>query len=353
MSNNRVFWACKRAGIAPLGSTSYTTIRGLQSAPLTTTFDLQQAYEIGQLEIYENIEGIPDVEITMEKVLDGYAPIYTLLTQMGSAATLVGRSAARASVALAVYPDTNSSATGNNNVAVELSGLYVSSVAYQANINDSATESVSAVGNNKVWVGGATVSFADDPFDNNDDVPQAISGSGGVQRREDVLFGASQTLLPTEIPGINANGENVETAGVYGCHVQSINISANLGRDDLFELGRKSNYFRYVRFPVQVSTAITIMSASGDMISATEEGLYSEGGSCGRYNLTNQAIKLKMCEGLIVDCGSNNKLQSVNQTGGDAGGGNEEITYNYINYNNMTVYHPEDPNYGSEDFTPA
>jgi hypothetical protein len=351
MANRRVFWACKRAGVAPLGSASYTTIRGLQSLNLTTTFNLQQAFELGQLEIYENIEGIPDIEATMEKVLDGYAPIYTLLTQQGTAATLVGRSAARASLALEIYPDTNTSATGTGDSAVELSGLYVSAVGYQATLNDSAKESVTCVGNNKVWVGGGSVAFADDPFADNDDTPQAITGSGGVQRREDVLFGAGGTLLPTEIYGIASDGTNVLTDSEYGCHVQSININTNLGREDLFELGRKANYFRYVRFPVQVNSAITVTSASGDMISATEEGLYSEGGSCGRYNLTDQQIVLKMCEGLIVDAGKKNKLQSVNVAGGDTGGGNEEITFNYQGWNHFSVFHPEDPNAGDADFT--
>jgi hypothetical protein len=352
MSNRRVFWACKRAGIAPLGSTSYTTIRGLQSLNLTTTFNLQQAFEIGQLEIYENIEGIPDIEATMEKVLDGFAPIYTLLTQQGVSASLTGRSTARASVAMEIYPDTNDSATGNNGLsAVELSGLYVSAVGYQASLNDSAKESVTCVGNNKVWVGGDTVTFADDPFADNDDVPQSITGSGGVQRREDVLFGSAGTILPSEIPGISASGTNeLDADGQYACHVQGININTNLGREDLFELGRKANYFRYVRFPVQVNSSITITSASGDMISATEEGLYSEGGSCGRYNLTNQQIVLKMCEGLIVDAGDKNKLQSVNLTGGDSGGGNEEVVFNYQTFNHFSVYHPEDPNASDEDF---
>jgi len=353
MGNNRVYWATKRAGIAPLGSASYTTIRGLQNIPVTTTFDLRQAFEVGQLAVYENIEGIPDVEVSMEKVLDGSAPIYTLMTQQGASATLAGRSTARASIGMAIYSDMANSATGNAGSALELSGMYVSAVGYQVSLNDSARETVSAVGNNKVWKLGSAITFADDPFDSNDDAPYAISGSGGVQQREDVLFGAGNTLLPTEIPGISSAGTNVAGANGYACHVQGISINANLGRDDLFELGSKSSYFRYVRFPVQVTTAITITSSSGDMISATENGLYSEGGSCGRYNLTNQTIELKMCEGLIVNCGTKNKLQSINSTGGDAGGGNEEITYNYQNSNDFTVYHPRDPSYSLTDFHPA
>ena len=50
-----------------------------------------------------------------------------------------------------------------------------------------------------------------------------------------------------------------------------------------------------------------------------------------------------MREGLVVDLGSQNRLSSVNVTGGDVGGGNEQITYSYQNFNDFTVYHPEDP----------
>ena len=58
MANNRVFYAAKKAGIAPLGSNSYTTLRGLQSIGLTTSFNLEQVFKIGQLAIYENVGGL-------------------------------------------------------------------------------------------------------------------------------------------------------------------------------------------------------------------------------------------------------------------------------------------------------
>lgn len=351
MPNNRVFYACQRLGVAPCGSTAFDTIHGVQSVGMTTTFNLQQAFELGQLAIYENIEGIPDIEMTIEKVLDGYAPVYTLVTQAGStSASLTGRSAAKCTMALGIYSDTANSSTGDAISTVQLSGVYVSSVGYTANINDRVKESVTLVGNNRVWIAAASMTWSDDPFVGNNNVPLAIAGSGGVQNREDVLFGTNGSLLPRNIPGIAANGTNTLAGGSYSAHIQSIATSVNLGREDLFELGRKGNYHRYVRFPVSVTTAIGITSVSGDMVSALEDGLYSEGGSCGRYNLQDQRIILKLCEGLRVDLGTKNKLASVNTTGGDTGGGNVEITYNYQNFNDFTVYHPEDPNAAMDGF---
>ena len=358
--NLRVLYAIYKLGIAPVGSESFDTIHGLQSAGMTTTFNLEQVFEIGQIAIYENIEGIPDVELTLEKVCDGWPPIITLVSQNATASSLIARAKESCTVGVPIYSDENESATGTPVSEVQLSGLYVSSLGYQASVDGNCTESVTLVGNNKIWVGhtGAgllTAGTYDDgtnwdgsAISSNDDIPLSIGGSGGVNRREDVLFGASAsyTLLPTELPGIDSDGYNVpDSAGNFPCRVQRISMNADLGREPMFELGRRGAYHRYATYPVEVTSEITIMSVSGDMISATEEGIYDEaGGPCGHYNLTDQTIQLALCEGLTVNVGTKNKLSSVGVTGGDAGGGNQEITYTYTNFNVMTITHPMDPN---------
>jgi len=356
-ANKRVFYAIQKAGFAPVGSIAFTSVHGLQTLNTTTTFNLEQVFEIGQLAIYENIEGIPDIEVTMEKVLDGWPPLYTLATQGSATDTLVGRSNVEATLGIAIYADSQTSATGTPVTEVHMSGVFVSSFGYEVTVDGNATESCTLVGNNKIWVGtaGETAgTFSDgthwdgtSSIAGNDDQPYAISGSGGVNRREDVLFGSGNTVLPFEIPGIvqldAGSGYNItDAAGNYAAHVQRISISVDLGRENMFELGRRGTYHKYVTFPVEVTSEIGILSVSGDMISAHEDGLFSEG-TCGKYNLTNQSIKLMLCEGLQVDCRSRNKLASVGVTGGDAGGGNQEITYTYTNFNDCIVRHPQDP----------
>ena len=134
-------------------------------------------------------------------------------------------------------------------------------------------------------------------------------------------------------------------------------MSTDLGREDIFELGRKGRYHRFVSFPTEVTCEITVISTSGDLISATEEGFVD---AANQGNITDQTIRLQLREGLVVDLGKKNKLSSVSITGGDAGGGNEEITYSYTNFNDMTVYHPQSPmykepneaNYATSTFTP-
>ena len=44
---------------------------GVQDVNITSNFALTPVFELGQSEIYENTEGIPTVEITVSKVLDG------------------------------------------------------------------------------------------------------------------------------------------------------------------------------------------------------------------------------------------------------------------------------------------
>lgn len=353
MANNRVFYAVYRCGISPLGTTTFTTIRGLQSVGLTTNFSLEQAFEIGQISIYENIEALPTVEATLEKVLDGYAPVYTLATQLGTSASLSGRSNARCSLAMSIYQDTVNSASGYGVYGVELSGLYVNSVSYNFPLEGNCTESITLGGNNKTWKGGALLAFADDPFDSNDDVPMT-----GVQRRENVLFGVGGTILPTGIPGltnVGGSGFNVLTNDVYGAHIGNLSVSVDMGRTDIYELGRRGPYHRYANFPVEVTTEITVIASSGDNISMTEQGMYTDGvGTCARrYNLRNERIYIKLCDGLHIDVGTRNKLSSVNISGGDTGGGNMEVTYTYSNFNDFTVYHLEDPNWGDAGFTPS
>ena len=242
---NRIYFAnqqvaFKRDGVA--GGAGFTAAHGVQSVAVTTTFNLEQAFELGQLSIYENIEGVPDIEITASKVLDGYPLLYHLATQTDQSTShgpgLAGRSNAKVVVALGIWPDTNDSATGTPSTQMEASGMFASSVSYNFPLEDNFTEDITLVGNNKGWntIDAATaIGCANPPwpfntvagqFDNTD-VPKAsgtnavgggvtASQEGGVNRRENLAFnldyyavdagGVDYTLLPTQIPGVSSSG---------------------------------------------------------------------------------------------------------------------------------------------------
>jgi hypothetical protein len=241
-------------------------------------------------------------------------------------------------------------------------------------LEDNFSEDVSLVGNHKAWAstswGAAAVQsytggghFSGGFVGNNDSPP----GSGGVNRRQDLLMatgwdnsaikGSHTTGLngfhnyvdmccfPTDLPGITGDGAfkgmNRKEDGNFETHISSLSVSTDLGREQILELGRKAPYYRYATFPVEVSCEIELTSTSGDLISATEEGVNTKETTPGSDlgNLSDQTIRIATAEGLRISLGAKNKLASVNYGGGDAGGGNSTVTYSYTNFNDMTVLH--------------
>lgn len=336
---NRVFYAVKAIGISEESTNDYTEVHGLTTADLTTNFDLEQAFEIGQLDIYENIENIPDVELSLEKNIDGYPLIYHLATQGSSDDTLVGRSKASCGATASIFGETQNSASGTPVAQVVMSGLFSSSLNYTLPVEGNCTEAVTLVGFHKLWR-SSDFTFSGG-FDNQDEPLALTSGLGGIQRRENVVFDtgtANYTKLPSEIPGISSSGTNDKTGGQFGCHVQSITVSTDLSRTELSELGRKAPYYRYVDFPVEVTCDIEVLTTEGDKISATEDGVAGSGD-----NLTHQQIRIKLEDSTLFDLGSKNKLSSVSQTGGGTDGGNETTTYSYSNWNYLTISQDQNP----------
>ena len=373
---NRIYFAnqqlsFRRDGAA--GTAQWYPAHGVQSVAVTTTFNLEQAFELGQLAIYENIEGVPDIEMTMSKVLDGYPLLYHLATQQDAVVgehrtpTLAGRSNAKCLVALGIWPDTQDSASGNPVQQMEASGMFCSAVTYNFPLEDNFSEDLTLVGNNKGWQQGITAGAIDctnpgwamahetGAFPDNNDAP---IGTGGINRRENLSFAASSaalaaaatgfdyTRLPSEIPGVDTNGWlNPRQNSANEVHLQSITVSTDLGREELFELGTRQPYARVVTFPVEVTCDIEVLSISGDLINAFADGCSTSTDPCTGIvdNLSNQTIRLATCEGLRVFLGTKNKLASVNYGGGDAGGGNVTVSYSYTTFNDFTVLHRQDP----------
>jgi len=327
MANKRIFYAVQQAGISKCGLNTYTSIHGLQSIGINTKFNLEQVFEMGQISIYENIENIPDIEVTLEKVLDGYPLIYHLATNGATSASLSGRSNIKATIGLSIYSDVQDSASGTPLAQCTMSGVYVSALNYRVDVNGNASESVTLVGNNKVW----NNTFTATAFNNNDS-PLA----GHVQRRQHVVFGSAGSKIPQDIPGISASGTNELSGADYGAHLQSFAISTNLGREQLFELGRRGPYHRFVSFPIEVRCDIEVLSTAGDSVIALEDA---------ESNLTDRTIQVLMADTTLLDLGTRNKLSSVTYGGANAGqnGGNATVTYSYSNFNDLTVTHDQDP----------
>tara|TARA_R100000808_G_scaffold2804_3_gene10495 strand:+ start:5916 stop:7064 length:1149 start_codon:yes stop_codon:yes gene_type:complete len=323
-------------------------MNGVQSVGITTTFNLEQVFELGQLSIYENIENIPDIEVTVERVLDGTTLAYAAAspnsfdrsdgTAVASQGGLVAGANDRCDVLLAVYEDTATKAGDvQPKSQVFMSGMYVSSVSYTVPVDGNATESVTLVGNAKAWLkhtnyGWQGAAEGTDGIANKDlgfgtDSP---ADANGVQRRQE--FNLTNSKIPGDIPGTSSDSSagNAITGTTPDVHIQNWTCSADFGRESIFELGQKGPYHRYVTFPVEITNEFEVISTSGDLVGADEKN----------DNLTNRNILIELSDGTQFDFGGKNKLQSVGYTGGDTGGGNVSMTFSYLTFNDFSVKTP-------------
>lgn len=333
--NARQYFPIHAVGFAALGTDPNTTgnfraAKGVQSVRFTTDFDLEAVFQLGQLEIYEHIEKIPVVELTVEKVIDGRALIQHLATPLATISTLAGRyNDGRCIAKVAYYHINQNAASGYALGEVWMSGLYVQALNFNFPVEGNSTESVSFIGNDKRW----NYTPSGEPWVSTTlfgATGSPILQSGGVSRRENIIMASS--LWPKEIPGIDVNGINQPNgANGYTTHLQSATVSVNLGRTEMFELGRRIPYFRYAEFPTEVTCSIELMAnESGDAVNANSTG----------DNLSAQTIRIWLDQGVIISLGSKSKLTSIDTAGGDAGGGNVSNTYNYSTYNDFTVLSP-------------
>ncbi len=284
----------------------------VQSASIGTSFNLEDVFELGQLEPCEVVEGIPDIEITSERVLDGTKPFYLIATGPDGDSLKEKTENFRTDIAFSIYPDSQDSATGTPDSTVTGSGMFLSSISYTFPADGSNfTESITLVGNDKSW--GEEEGVPSGLFTSGDAFLADVVGSG-VQRSED--FDPAASTLPTSVPSFD--------------HIQSIEVSADIGREEIFELGQKSPFFRPVTFPVEVTSTFETITDKGDLIDAIGNG---------RNNLVNETIVIKTQGGLKVDLGTRNKVSSTTMEGADAGGGNLTVTIEYRNTNRLTISH--------------
>jgi hypothetical protein len=344
MPNNRIFYATQAVALKPQSAegsplSAWYFPRGVQSVGITTNFGLEQVFQLGQLELYENVENVPEIEVTINKAIDGTPCLWTLC--MGGSTGITGANNKemvelannRVNFRLGVWPDTVSAATGAAAQYVDCSGMYLSSVSYTIPVEGNATEDITLVGNNKVWnsgyFGGGFVS------------PGAFSSTGGSMTAPAIArrykFNKIDSVVPT-----GAGGGIPIPEGQTQPYLQNITISTDLGREAIYELGRMAPYHRYVTFPVEVTSEFEVIAASGDQVEANDFSSSVANCATAYRNLQNKSVRVVICgsgagDALSIDLGSKNKLTSVNYSGGDTGGGNASVTYSYQTFNKLLI----------------
>jgi hypothetical protein len=327
---NRIYYACQAVQInGPSGTLTsknptYDTVQGLQSVGMNTNFNLEPVYQMGQLELYDNYEEIPEVEITLSKVLDGYPTIYAMAMGSGSLASLANN---RCGVRMQLFQDTNTAATGVTLASVECSPAYLSSVSYKFPTEGNFTEDVTIVSNDKTWA--TSQSIVASPLSMSSPDPGV-----GILRRG---LWSRTSVLPTGDAGVASTLSSASGGIAPGSKINNVTVSMNLGREQIRELGSRTPYYRYIKFPVEVTTEIEVVAVGGDLVGVAG----STNTSCNNPKaLTNKQIIIRLCDGTTLDLGSKNKLTSVNFTGGDMGGSNATITYSYTTYSEFTYSPP-------------
>ena len=366
MANTRVYYATQAVGLTPrnaadtAGGAEYFP-KGVQSVGISTNFNLEQVFQLGQLEIYDNVENVPEVEVTLQKICDGSKMLYPLCVQ--GTGTVNGVNSAdgkqvgevstnRVEVGLYVFKDTLVDAfegqilQGSNYGKVTCSGMYLSSVAYTIPVEGFITEDVTLVGNSKNY--SNTPAGGVQPPNGGSDNGATLKPMK-IGRRINL---STESVLPTGAMNVNGGHlgtdnkgsifSNVRTDGGAGPYLQNINVSMDLGREAIYELGKFSPYARYATFPIEVSSEFEVIAESHDQVKADD---FKNAAACGTTNISNLddlPIKIVICgsgtnDKYAIDLGKKNKLTSVNYSGGDTGGGNATITYSYQTFNSFKI----------------
>ena len=368
MSNrcDRIYFATQQVAIAQEGSSTYRAIKGLQTFSFSTETPLLEVFQIGKLSPRVLLEDLPDISISSEKHLDGKPLIYHLATTAATSPTLAGRSQAQCKIGLSIFDATQEAATGTAAVVMEMTGSYYTNVRYSFGVDGIFTESVDFVSND-------IIVSDDDRILNSAEqaraaalsIPGQFTGSetdATPNKREHMMFDYTVTtldengliedpdctILPTEVDGISNSGTNeIGSDGARLSDIQSITVSAGINRERKNALGSFEPVCQQIRFPVTVTTEISVIPRTSGIASMTAIGILNTGsGVCGagvNRNLKSQTIRIAVCEGTRIYTGTKNKLRSQNYSGGDAGGSDVTITYTYETRNDFTVLHSADP----------
>jgi len=324
MANVRTFYACQKVALgAPSGSEggvtqAFTDLTAVQSVGITSNFNLDPVYQLGSLDPAELYEDIPEVEISLTKAIDENIGIYELMMGEG---TLTALSDKRSAVQLTIFPQDYSAGTGVSLSQCKMEPAYLSSITWNFPADGQFTEEATIVSNTKEWTLGVDAG-------SNTDLSAPVGT--GVARRQN--FDENNSTLPIGGQAL----ANLSGRMPGDSKIQNVSVSVDLGREDIFKLGERLPFTRYINFPVEVTTEFEVISASGDLVGVTNP----EAQCANPKALQDLSISLKLCNGLTLDLGDKNKLNSVSTAGGDAGGDNVTYTYSYINYSSLDYTGP-------------
>lgn len=283
---NRIFYACQAVSI------DGAAVKGAQSVGITTSFDIEGVFQLGQVKPVDVMTVSPNVELTVTRALtDSSGTIWS-----GDFITNVGQ--ANKTVCIAIGDDTAPLLTGGT-ASIRCTGAGISGATYTFPVDGIFTEEITFVAQHKE-LGGCSVVVSEDT-------------TSKAKMRQHYSGGA---------PSLVTNAGNLT----------NITISTSVGRENLFKLGQYQSYHNYANLPAEVTVEFEVSATSVDGIAIANIAACANP-SGGAFD--SQDISIGICGKTFTmqKC----KLSNVTYGGGDTGGGNATINFTYTTYNSLTV----------------
>jgi hypothetical protein len=287
---NRVYFASQGLSIGG------NTVQGAQSVGISINYTTEQAFQLGQLAIYDNIITDAEVTVTASKNFDGYTMMYAMVGGTGGLSA-ASRSTNDIVIASATASEADSLADGGQTVT-SISGAELSSISYNFPSDGWSTEEISFVADNKSTGGSVT--------------PPVVTAKANAYRHH--------------IGGSFIGADN-------------ITISCDLARESIFKLGQFKPTTRYANFPIEVTIEVTYTASSVDTTAFDLDDVdCTQGlGSSATYNVTVCDVNDNSSTAAYTITVGGAQLSSMNYEGGDTGGGNATVTYTYTAYNSLSI----------------
>jgi len=346
MANKRTYWAVEglATGIHGTGPTGIATAQfcpGVQSVGITTNFNLEQIFQLGQLEIYQDLEEVPDVELTVERTIDQYVLLYGRAMHHADAGdiTISGDQNNQVDIFFAIAEDEDEAIGDDVEAYAYCSGMFCSSASFNFNTDGFFTESISLVGNHKEWTTG--VGAGTFPVNSPTSGPPASLNTGNVAKRQKFAFvgtvaDAAVLACPAPVGNLTPTASNDTNTMA----VNSISVSVDFGREEINILGKRQPYHRYVTFPVEVTCDIEAYVTDYDLMGINakpeEDNTTEQPIRFGVFSIAAEHVGVGAgLRNHTFDLGIKNRLQSATWNGVDTGGTNATITYSYRNFNKL------------------
>jgi hypothetical protein len=344
-NTQRIIYATQAVGIGsgglaitdgasiPAEGKTFSWLHGVQTVGLNTTFNSEQLFELGQLQVYQYVDELPNIEVSIERVIDSWKLAYLQAVGQAGTGNVLEAGKSKTDAVFLIYDDTFTAASGASPLSVvHCKNMFVSNVSYTLGVDGNFSESLTLSGFDRKWYSSS--STINTPFQSiessSPDLPYGGSGGKQVLRRNHYIPASSR--IPSSVSGRLRGGTG---------NLQTITISADFGREDNLELGRFDPYTRFLTVPLESTCEFAVHSLSGNWVDASGSAPRSADSSQFKEQIIIHIASDGSGGGASgwarFDLGSGCRLTSVNYGGGDATGGNATDTYSYSSFNYFRV----------------